>query len=230
MPATKFDLLQWMSPALQTAFLARLHRRTYQKGQFIYVQGAVGNELFRLLSGSVKISVLRPDGRHISYRIFEAGDCFGQTSLVDGMPRPQSTEAYSAVEIGVLNRTDYRWLSANFADFDHAIMQLLCAQLRLVALNYEGASLDNLNTRVAKQLLNCHRQAHLEQTSPIENTAPLVHLSQSELASLVGASRQSVNRTLHLFQTQNMVALGYNQITLLDPQALQSMTTATQAN
>lgn len=220
----KFDLLQWLTPDVQEEFLARLYRRHYAAGQPVYVQGAPGTEMYRLVAGTVKISVLRGDGRHITYRLFESGDCFGQTSLVDGEPRPQSTAASSAVEVGVLSKTDFRWLSDRFPVFDRAIARLMAAQLRAMAQNYEGASLDSLQVRVARQLL-LSRAMQLRTAEQEEQSQSQIQMSQADLAAMVGASRQSVNRVLQKLREEHVIEIGYGRIDLADLSALKSITT-----
>ena len=60
----------------------------------------------RILSGSVRMSALRHDGREALYLIFEPGDCFGTSSLVDGDPRPQTPSARGEVELQVFPLTE----------------------------------------------------------------------------------------------------------------------------
>jgi CRP-like cAMP-binding protein len=220
MAFSKFDLLQWMEPDLQSAFLNRLQRRQYRPGQFIYVQGSPGAEMFRLASGTVRISILRPDGRQITYTLFEPGDCFGQTSLVDEGARPQTTEASTCIEVGVLSRSAFVELGSQFPSFDKAIMRLLTAQLRVLAQSYEGASLDDLDVRVARQIL----QACAMET-PTEASLKFVaaRLSQSQLASKVGASRQSVNKVLQKFRRQGIIQIGYGGVLVRNVSALKKI-------
>lgn len=220
----KFDLLQWLTPDVQEEFLARMYRRHYAAGQPVYVQDAPGNEMFRLISGTVKISVLRGDGRHITYRLFESGDCFGQTSLVDGEPRPQSTEASNAVEVDVLSKMDFRWLCDRYQVFDRAISRLMAAQLRAMAQNYEGASLDSLPVRVARQLL-LSRTMQLRTAEQDDPDQSQIQMSQSDLAAMVGASRQSVNRVLQQLREKHVIEISYGRIDLTDLRALKSITT-----
>ncbi|MET4231563.1 Crp/Fnr family transcriptional regulator [Bradyrhizobium sp. 482_C4_N1_1] len=221
MAFAKFDLLQWMPPDLRTVFLNRLQRRQYRPGQSIYVQGSPGVEMFRLASGTVRISVLRPDGRQITYTLFEPGDCFGQTSLIDEGARPQTTEASSDVEVGVLSRSAFLELSSQFPSFDKAIMRLLAAQLRVLAQNYEGASLDDLNIRVARQILQAC--AVEEAGAPGSSKLLSARLSQAQLASMVGASRQSVNKVLQKLRHQGMIQIDYGRVLVMNMSGLKKM-------
>lgn len=220
MAFAKFDLLQWMEPDLQSAFLNRLQRRQYRPGQYIYVQGSPGAEMFRLASGTVRISVLRPDGRQITYSLFEPGDCFGQTSLVDDGARPQTTEASTRVEVGVLSRSAFVELSSQFPSFDKVVMRLLAAQLRVLAQNYEGASLDDLNVRVARRILQA---CALELQASGSSKLVAARLSQSQLASMVGASRQSVNKVLQKFSHQGMIQIDYGGVLVMNMSGLKKI-------
>lgn len=94
-----FDLTQWLDEAALAAFNQAAHIRTLSPRALIYQQSDDGDEMFRLVSGSVRLSVLGADGRELLYRIFEPGDCFGTSSLVDGETRPQTAKAFEAVEL-----------------------------------------------------------------------------------------------------------------------------------
>src|SRR5688572_23907227 len=88
-----FDMLQWLPETVGAALIAAAKPRRLPEGGSIYVQEDEGDEMFRLVSGSVRLSVMGADGRDLLYLLFAPGDCFGTSSLVDGESRPHTAEA-----------------------------------------------------------------------------------------------------------------------------------------
>src|SRR3546814_11021136 len=99
-----FDMLQWLSTEAGCALVAAATVRHVPAGGTIYDQLEEGDEMFRLVSGSVRLSVICEEGRELLYQLFGPGDCFGTSSVVDGELRPHRAEAFEAVQLQVLNR------------------------------------------------------------------------------------------------------------------------------
>lgn len=213
MDHSTFDLLQWMDPDVAHAFQAALCRRRYAAGQLIYLQGDPGNEMFRLISGSVRMSVNRKDGREIIYILFEPGDCFGASSLVDGGPRPQTAEAQTDIEVDVIDLPSFNRLRQAYRGFDDALLKLLAKQMRVVSTHFEDASLDDVASRVARRILHATRAFG---TDADGGTRLSLRLSQTDIAHMVGASRQSVNKALQRFQSEGLLTIEYGNILVRD--------------
>lgn len=212
-PHPAFDLAQWMDHDLRAEFLGRLKPRRYSAGQLIYARGDAGRELYRVTTGSVRLSVADPDGREIVFLLFGPGDCFGESSLVDGQPRPQTAEALTDLELGVMDLSAYAALRAARREFDEALLRLLAAQMRFVGERYAELSLADLRARVAARIIEAAQQA---EPAAAAGGVLVVKLPQAEIASLVGASRQAVNRILKRFETRGLIETEYNSITIRD--------------
>jgi CRP/FNR family cyclic AMP-dependent transcriptional regulator len=213
-----YDMFTWMEPATQSAFLAAVHLRRCAAAQVIYLEGDHGTEMFRVASGGVRLSCDTPDGRQLILLQLGEGDCFGGSSLVDGGSRPQTAEAIGSTVLQVLPRDGYDRLMAEQPSFGRAMLQLLAKQMRAAAAHYANRNLDRIATRVASRLLLLADDGAARVSSP-----PIVRISQSELASMVGASRQHVNRALRRLQSLAMISIGYNQIEIVDPAAMTAL-------
>lgn len=154
MDHSTFDLLQWMDADVARAFKAAMFRRHYSAGQTLYFQGDPGDEMFRLISGSVRLSVSRSDGREIVHALFEPGDCFGDSSMVDGGPRPQTVEAQTDVVVDVIDMASFNRLRQAHRGFDDALLKLLALQMRFACMCFEEASLEDMSARVARRILD----------------------------------------------------------------------------
>jgi CRP/FNR family transcriptional regulator, cyclic AMP receptor protein len=215
-PVATFDLLQWMQPPLREAFLRALKPKIYRAGQLIYSQGDAGAEMYRVSSGRVRLSVADQDGREVVFLLFEPGDCFGDASLVDGEPRPQTAEALTDLELDVLDKTAYGNLRA-IEGFDDALLRLLARQMRFVSRRYTDLSLGDLRARVASRILEA---AQMSDRKAGLGGGLSLRLPQSEIASLVGASRQTVNRVLRVMSAEGLIATEYNQVLVRDVDGL----------
>lgn len=214
-----FDLTQWLDEAALVAFhqAARIHKLPPRA--LIYQQSDDGDEMFRLVSGSVRLSVMGADGRELLYRIFEPGDCFGTSSLVDGETRPQTAEAFEAVELQVFDRASMARLRADHPYINDALLRLLSRHMRLLSDYFAAATLDEVALRLAQRLIAA---ADAFGTPTNAGIALSTRLSQSDLASMTGTARQTVNRILQMFQDQGLITIEAGAITIIAMESLQN--------
>ena len=134
-----------MNAEARIAFTGMLRRRSYSEGQFIYIQDEAGSEMYCIVSGSVRLSVSRKDGRETVFLLFGPNDCFGVSSLVDGEPRPQTARALTPVELGVLEADEFRRLRAEHPSFNDALLRLAFRQMREVSTHLADAKLSSVD-------------------------------------------------------------------------------------
>jgi CRP/FNR family cyclic AMP-dependent transcriptional regulator len=211
--AAPFDILQWLRPETAAAFGHFARVRRYEHGQMLYAQGDASTDMYRLVSGSIRLSASRSDGREILYLLFEPGDCFGDSSLIDGDARPQSAEAQGAVSVQILTQEAYRQLKAAHPDFDQGLLHLFSRQMRLLIGYLADVHLQDLPSRVASRIVAAARSFGVETAG---GTRLSIRLSQSELAMMVGASRQSVNKVLQQFQAEGLILTEYGNVVVRD--------------
>src|ERR1700676_2089275 len=100
---SRFDMVQWMTPQVREAFHSSASRRRLAAGQIIYVFGDTASEMYRIVSGSVRLLATRSDGREVVFLRFQPGDCFGEASLIDNETRPQTAQVVTHVEGEVID-------------------------------------------------------------------------------------------------------------------------------
>ena len=209
-----------MDEPTRQAFLAAMHRRRLPAGETIYIQGDAGTEMYRIERGSVRLSVLRRDGREIVLLFSQPGDCFGDSSLVDGGPRPQTAQAITDVELSVLGAAAFRELRRTSPGFDDAMLRLLATQMRAATAQYADSSLDSLRSRVVARILLSARSFG---TAAEDGVRLTLRLSQAELAMMVGASRQHVNKVLKRIEADGLIVIEYGNILVRDPGRLERL-------
>jgi len=182
-------------------------------GHMIYQQGDIGTEMYRIVSGLVRLSFLHPDGRELVFNTFEPGDCFGMIALIDGEPLLHTAEAHGQVRLQVVSSAAFAALRSKHRALDEAMLRLVSRLMRALSTYVLDATLNDLPIGLARRLLEVAR--------PGDDLQPVIHLPQAELARLFGVSRQTINKLLKQFEDEGLVRLIYGSVILQDIAGLQ---------
>ncbi|WP_197051747.1 Crp/Fnr family transcriptional regulator [Sphingomonas sp. 35-24ZXX] len=208
-----------MAPEAASDLVAAMLRRTYAAGQGIYEQDASGSEMYRIVTGHVRLLVRDADGREAVFLQFGPGDFFGVSSLVDGEARPHSAEAVTSVELDVVGHGAFSRLRSIHPSFNDALIRLFARQMRVASEQLVAFHLCSLRDRVIRRLIELARG---NDTAHGGHGMIEVAVSQIELAALAGASRQRVNKVLGELQAGGLISLRKGAIVLHDKDRLQS--------
>ena len=205
----------------QLAELARVVRRhRYSSDQTIFYQGDPGDTFYVILSGQVKVSVTSPEGQEAILVVLDAGEGFGEFALLDDQPRSATIEATENTDVLVLRKDDFRRLLRQMPDIAIGLLRVLTKRLRDTDQLVQDAAFLDVGDRLAKKLLvlmDSHGKA-----GPQGAVVLTMQLTQSELASMIGATRESVNKQLGAFRDQGIVAVDRQRITILSPERLRA--------
>ncbi|MCV7252246.1 Crp/Fnr family transcriptional regulator [Mycobacterium hackensackense] len=189
----------------------------FDPGTVIFAKGDSGDRLYIIASGKVKISDATTSDRESILAVMGPSDMFGELALFDPGPRTSTATAITDVLTVSMDRAVLRsWISGR-PEISEQLLRVLARRLRRT----NDAIMDQIFTdvagRVAKQLLHLARQFGTQQGSVLR-----VHhgLRQTELAQLVGASRETVNKTLADFAVRGWILLDSSGLTILDTQRL----------
>ena len=191
--------------------------RAFARGQALFTEGDLGERVFMIERGWVTLRTHGPDGEEMILALRGPGEVVGEMSAFDGAPRTATAVAVGEVEAivapgrtisGVLER-DVE--AAN--DFAHILARRLRESDRQ---RLEYTVLDTL-ARVARRLLDLAERFGKETADGIKVELPL---SQEELASWCGASRESTVKALRTLREVGAVTTGRRVVTLRDPEAL----------
>lgn len=215
-------LFSGLSEIEQKHILERCAKRTVSPKTVIVSQGSGGRDMYIIVSGSLKVSVLSDEGKEISFVVLRQNDYFGELSLIDGRRRSATVTAIEASELLVLSYAEYQQL---LRQHPHTATQLLTRMLltlanRLRATDelYQDSVFLDVSERLAKFLLN----ASVEGEGEHEGLRMIdIQLSQYELGTLVNASRESVNKQLKEWEAQEIVSVDKGKIILLNLVTLQ---------
>lgn len=186
-----------------------------RKGEMLFRQGDAPSGFYVLVSGSMKMSSLREDGREAILAVIEPGIWFGEISLIDDQPRTHDATAIGVVQVLQLPRPAFDKLMES-AVFARAVAALLAGRVRLLYGIVEDATLRSTRARVARRLL---LMAQGDATmSP--QMRPRVPVSQEGLAMMMGITRQTLSKELRLLADDGVVELGYGYIEVLSEAGL----------
>ena len=200
-----------------TPLTVHCRRRQYRRNQVIFHQEDPGDTLYVVLSGRVRIVLPSPDGEDIVLAVFSSRDCFGELSLLDGNPRSATAVAQDACEALTLGRSEFLEHLAGHPAVALQVLQTLAARLRRTNVLLGDFAFMDLSTRLAKRLCELART----QGERLGPRAPIsIQITQGELASLVGARRESVNKELRAFAQRDLVTLQRGHILIRNPEVL----------
>jgi CRP/FNR family cyclic AMP-dependent transcriptional regulator len=203
-------------PKSATLF-ARAHVRAYPAGETIFHMGSAGDSMMSVLSGSVRISVPSPDGKEIVLAILQQGEVFGEIALLDGQERTADARAIAACQLAVLERRDVLAFLERHPKIWPKLVEVLCSRLRNTDQHIAELALLQLPARLAKALL---RFASVEQGTASGGQLLQVQLSQRELGNICGASRESINKCLSIWQRRGIVQIEEGSVMLANRTAL----------
>ena len=205
--ATQERLIAALSPSLR-ALALRGTVRNYKKNSVILNEGDVGESVFVLLQGSVKVFSTDEDGREITYGTIEAGDYFGEMSL-DGGPRSASVMTLEASVCSVVTRAAVRDHFAEEPEFALDLVAQVIRRARAATETARNMALLDVYGRVVATLESYEGPARAD--APVQ----LRQITHQAIASRVGASREMVSRLLKDLEKGGYVELGVKRITLL---------------
>ncbi len=200
-----------------TALAGRLRRRSFRRGEVIIHRGDPAGALHIIRSGRVKITLPSEEGDETVLALLGEGACFGEVAALDGGPRSATVTSVEPTETLSLLRDDLLSFARESPDFALALITTLAARLRRADEWLEDAYFQDLDTRMARRLLELADDHGRETPQGIEVELPL---TQSDLAGMLGATRVSVNRLLGVYQDARLIALGRGTFTILKPETL----------
>jgi len=179
----------------------------------ILTQGDEGTSLIILLDGVVRISMVTPNGREIILDYAEAGAVLGEIAVLDGAPRTASAIAMWPGRLLRLSRTAFEGFIERHPKVAIRLLREMARRLRETDSTIESDRAFTTGPRLARYLNRLTNQK-------VHGTRLTRDLSQSELGSFVGISRENINRQLAAWATEGVIELTQGKIRIIDPDYL----------
>ena len=192
---------------------ASVTQQSLKKGEALFRKGSEGNALYIIKEGSIKIVLPGKEGDEVILAIFSDGDFLGEMALLDGMPRSADAVALQASEVYVLSRGDFL---AFLKENENAVQSILCSlsmRLRRTDDLLEDTCFLNISDRFAKKLVELAEKFGCRKKNTIFID---LSLTQTDLASMVGATRESINKELRILREKGLVRSEGNRILIFN--------------
>ncbi len=200
--------------------LASLMRpRPYAKDEVIYLRGDPGTAFYVIASGKVKIALTSPDGKELILRRLGPGGFHGELALLDDEPRSADAVSTEASVLLVLQRDAFRQFLSEHPGIATKLLSTVSQYLRRNAELIQDATFLDVPARLARILLELASEPGAGDL-PAPGAIIPDRMKQGELAALVGATRESINKWLGSFEKQGLISYDKGQITLLRPSGL----------
>jgi CRP/FNR family transcriptional regulator, cyclic AMP receptor protein len=176
-----------------------------------------------VIRGKVKICTQSIDGKELVLNLINRGGLFGEIALLDGEPRTADAVTLEETDVLVLERARFQPFLSERPDLALRLISVLCKRLRQTSEHLEDTMFFEAPSRLARSLLRL-----AEAFGKVEDSGTRldIKLSQQQLGSLVGVSRESVNKQLGEWQRGGLIDFAGGIITLRDRRAIEGIASA----
>jgi CRP/FNR family cyclic AMP-dependent transcriptional regulator len=212
-------LFEGLGPAEMAEIMAAARALRKERGEFVYMPGDRAECVYVLRKGRVKLSVLSESGKEFAIDIIRAGEIFGEFALVDEATRSNMTQALDDALMWVFHKRDFvRFLEAR-PKLAMNYIRMVGDRRRKMEKKLSDITTKDVPSRVCELLhelsttggTDAHGHAH----------EPLVPLTHQDVASLIGASRQTTTTVLNDLERRGIIELGRGSIRVLRLKDLQ---------
>lgn len=196
---------------------ALLQRKFVARGDFLCRKGEEGNTLYMIIAGKIKIVRQSRNGEEVILAVLSSGDFCGEMALLDGLPRSADAVAVEDTFLYILTRKDFFSCVANNESAVKTILSTLSRRLRKADDFLADIFFLNVASRLAKKLveLAAGSGSHGDEKGVIR-----LSTTQTTIAGMIGATRESVNKELRVLREQGLIEIAEKKILILDLERL----------
>lgn len=200
-----------------TALIRTMTQARYERGDVLFHEGDDGDRLYVIAEGKVKLGRTSGDGRENLFSILGPGEMFGELSVFDPGPRTTKATAVAESQLVQLGHDDLHQFLTERPLVAATLLRALAQRVRRTNEALADLVFTDVPGRVAKAMLDLGSRFG----RPMDDGIMVAHdLTQEELAQLVGASRETVNKALADFAGRGWIRLEARAVVLLDPERL----------
>jgi CRP/FNR family cyclic AMP-dependent transcriptional regulator len=211
---TKWPILSSLTDADRTTLLSRCHRQRFAKGERIFHEGDHGESVYLVDVGTLAVRVSAPQGEEVTLNVLRAGDAFGEQALIGEAPlRSAGVVALERAETLRFTRAEFEALLAEHPKAARVVAEMLNSRLLATSQALLEALYVPADSRVLRRL------SHLAEIYA-NHSSKAIPLTQDDLASMAGTTRQTVNKVLRQVQEEGLITLARGRITVSDTEGL----------
>ena len=175
-----------------------------RRGEFVYMPGDKANSVYYLKKGRIKLSVLSNSGKEIAIDLIQAGEMFGEFALIDESERSNMTQALDDVTILVFKKHDFVSLLKSQSNLALNYIRMVGDRRRRMEKKLSDITSKEVPARVCELLHELSAYAR-PAGGGHQSLIPLMH---HDVASLIGASRQTTTSILNDLMRLGFIELG----------------------
>jgi len=198
------------------------HVKRFAAGDIIFDMGTPGQSMMAIAEGTVRVSMPTPNARDVTLSELHAGDVFGEIALLDGGERSANVRALTNCTLVVLERRSLLEVLQRDPRLSIRLIELLCQRVRRSDERMMEIAFLGLPERLARLLLRVTVAA----PGSVEKPLTKLSLSQSEIASMIGNTRENVNRCLRKWQKAELIELKSGWLIIRDRDGLEDIAEA----
>ena len=207
--------LEAMTPPTRDRLLAGARRQRYAPGDRVLTEGDLAEHVFLLEAGSVRVFHATPEGREVLLKLFRAPALFGEAEALSGKTFVENAAALEACELVLVPAGA---LLAALRDEPRAAVLMLvdvAARLTLAAQNEKSLAFDAITVRLANYLVDLAVASRA-----IPGVAPMLQLTQDDMAAAVGATRRSISKDVTAWIDEGILVRRGDRYLVADLEAL----------
>ncbi len=181
--------------------------------QILFHKGDAGNEAYFIFKGRVQVSAPSMDGKEMIFSIHGPGCLVGEASIITGNPRTATVAALEPTTVSALKRTVFFSLMVQHPEIVFHLSRTLAVRLEHTRDLLEDIVFLNLGPRLAKRLFALGATFGRKTSKGLSIDLPLC---QHDLGTMVGASRESINKQLRVWETHGIVSVHQGHLVLED--------------
>lgn len=198
----------------------RVLRRTFALGVTLFHQDMPGTMMYMIETGSVRVISIGRSGQELTLNVLGPGEIFGELSILDGQLRSATAITLVPTVVWLLSQADLNEFMSKYPPVNQAMIQILVERVRATARRLEAMTFQDVLGRLAFELLSLADRSGQPSEQGIEITIPL---TQVDLATMVGATRESVNKAVSVLRSKELIVVDGTRWLLQDPAGIQQI-------
>jgi len=211
-------LLESLDPVVRSSLRGIMHEVSFPAGEQIFAQGDPASSLYIVVSGQVKVMRVTNDRYKMILCVLGPGGCFCPLPILDGGSQLGMSQAATDVTLLCAKAADFRELYNDYPQLADALIKNRMQDMRRLVARLELLTFKSLKKRLAGVLL--------EQSVPVQTghtTLDEIHLTQQELAQLVGVSRESVSHLLAMWEREDLLIQKRRRLIIRRPDIIEQL-------
>ncbi len=217
-----------LSPELAEIIRNEMCEISLEDGQGLFEKGDEPRGIYEVRKGRIKLCSFMPSGREMTLSIVEAPTTISDTVVTAGSPHMHTAIAMGESLIGLLKLNKFIELRQQYPEINEEMLKVTSRRLIWMFNFYEEHSILNLEARLASRLHSLTITTGLQDSAA--NNIYHLQLKQDELANMMGATRQTVNKILKEWETRGLVKLTYGKMIINSPERLLELVVETEAD